>query len=634
MAPSMYEFKTGPTGQQLEIHARGNQVLSLPTINRGTAFTWPERHALGLTGLLPPGVAPIEAQVRRVYQQYAAQADNMAKHVYLAGLRERNQVLFYRLLSEHIEEMLPIVYTPTIGEVIQRFSHGYTRTKAAYMSVDFPNQIESTLTNFGLAADECDLLVVTDSEGILGIGDQGVGGVQIAIGKLSVYTAAAGIDPRRVIPVVIDVGTDNMELLNDEFYLGTRHSRTRGKKYDAFIKEFVETVTRMYPNAMIHWEDFGAGNAHRILDYYKDRCLTFNDDIQGTAAIVMAAALAGVKTTGRKMSEQRVVIFGAGTAGVGIADLMRDQMIKEGLTEDEAHRQFWCLGSKGLITTATKGARPFQKPYARPAEEISSWGMDPASQIDLADLVRNVHPTILIGTSARSGAFSESIVREMASFVDRPIIMPLSNPTSRAEATPADLLEWTKGRALVATGSPFKPVWYNDVQFQIAQANNALVFPGLGLGVKISKARRVSDGMIAAAAEAVAEIVDVVPIGKPLLPSMSQLRRVSGTVAIRVAEAARREGLSEVDLTDPVQEVYEAMWQPVYPEILLPEGDWKDHSIEQAHERYLAKQRAAEASASEVTGDGSDSPAQAPGGGEAEKSAAPAARRSSAKDRG
>ncbi|WP_219107217.1 NAD-dependent malic enzyme [Austwickia sp. TVS 96-490-7B] len=570
MAIRNYEFVPGPRGGKLKIHARGNTILTLPTINRGTAFTWPERHALGLTGLLPPGVAPLSAQVRRCYEQYSQQTRDVAKYAYLAALRDRNEVLFYRLLAEHLEEMLPIVYTPTIGEVIEHFSQGYSRTRGVFTSVDHPQEIEDSLLNYGLEPDECDLIVVTDSEGILGIGDQGIGGVQICVGKLSVYTAAAGIDPRRVIPVVVDVGTDNMELLNDEFYLGARHSRRRGEKYDAFIEEFVATATRLFPHALIHWEDFGAGNAHRILEKYRDRCCTFNDDIQGTAAVVLAAAIAGVRTTGSRMRDHRVVVFGAGTAGVGVADLMRDRMIREGLSEQEAYRQFWCLGSKGLITDAIPGIRDFQRPYARPHEEVATWDLDDPDRISLADVVRNVRPTMLIGTSARAGAFTETIVRDMAAHVDRPVIMPLSNPTSRAEAVPADLIAWTEGRALVATGSPFAPVEYGGRSYHIAQANNALVFPGIGLGVVISKAARVSDRMITAAAEAVAEIVDVVPRGKALLPSIAQLRRVSGTVAMRVAQTAYAEGLSEVELTDPVQQVYEAMWRPEYPEIVLP----------------------------------------------------------------
>ncbi len=581
MAIRNYEFVPGPRGEQLKIHARGSTILSLPTINRGTAFTWPERHALGLTGLLPPGVAGIEAQVRRCYENYLDQSSPLAKYAYLASLRDRNEVLFYRLLSEHIEEMLPIVYTPTIGAVIERFSHTYNRMRGVFTYVDFPEEIEESLLNYGLDGDECDLIVVTDSEGILGIGDQGIGGVEICVGKLSVYTAAAGIDPRRVIPVVVDVGTDNMELLNDEFYLGSRHSRRRGAVYDAFIEQFIATATRLFPRALIHFEDFGAGNAHRILDTYRDRACTFNDDIQGTAAVVTAAAIAGVKTTGHRMREQKVVVFGAGTAGVGVANLLRDVMIREGLSEEEAHRQFWCLGSRGLIHEGLgEKVRDFQRPYARPEAELAGWDLDDPAQVSLADVVRNVHPTMLIGTSARAGAFTEAIVRDMAAHVDRPIIMPLSNPTSRAEATPKDLIKWTAGQALVATGSPFAPVPYNGRMFEIAQANNALVFPGLGLGVVVSKASRVSDRMIAAAAEAVAEIVDVAPYGKALLPSISQLRHVSGVVAIRVAQTAFEEGLSSVQLTDPVQQVYEAMWQPRYPDIILPPGDWKDMALE------------------------------------------------------
>nr|NLI49488.1 NAD-dependent malic enzyme [Propionibacterium sp.] len=601
MANPPYEFIAGPHGPQVRIQARGADVLNFPMVNRGTAFTWPERHALQLTGLLPPGVTSIEAQVRRVYGQFCAQSGNMAKYSYLSGLRDRNEVLFYRLFSEHIEEMMPIVYTPTIGEVIQRFSHGFSKLRAVFTSVDYPEQIQMSFENFGLASDECDLIVVTDSEGILGIGDQGIGGVQIAIGKLGIYTAAAGIDPHRVIPCVIDVGTDNMELLNDEFYLGARHSRIRGKAYDDFMDQFVETVSRMYPNALLHWEDFGANNAHRVLEKYRDRVCSFNDDIQGTAAVVMAAVLSGVKTVGHKLREQRVVIFGAGTAGIGIADLLRDRMVREGLTKDEANRNFWCLGSHGLIHGGLGDQmRDFQRPYARSVEEIKYWGVQDPDNVDLLEVVRNIQPTILIGTSARSGAFSEEVIREMAAHCERPIIMPLSNPTSRAEAVPADIIEWTEGRALVATGSPFKPVEYKGITYEIAQANNALVFPGLGLGVIVSKASRVSDRMIAAAAEAVADIQGVVPRGKSLLPSVNHLRMASGVVAVKVAQSAYNEGLSEIKLEDPVQEVYEAMWQPQYPEIILPEGDWRDYEDDLKARRYaerLAKRQAAKAGA-------------------------------------
>lgn len=595
MGNPLYEFVAGPRGPGVRIEARGWEILNLPELNRGTAFTWPERHALGLTGLLPPGVADIASQVRRTYQQYSLQGSPLAKYAYLSALRDRNEVLFYRLLSEHIEEMLPVIYTPTIGEVIQQFSHGFSKLRAVFTSVDYPDQIEGSFDNFGLGSDDCDLIVVTDSEGILGIGDQGIGGIQITIGKLAVYTAAAGIDPRRVIPVVVDSGTDNMELLYDDFYLGTRHSRTRGAAYDAFMDTFVEVVARKYPKALLHWEDFGADNAHRLLERYRDRVCSFNDDIQGTAAVVMAGVLAGVTTVGHKLREQRIVVFGAGTAGIGIADLLRDRMMREGLSEDEANANFWCLGSKGLIHEGL-GARmrDFQRPYARPTGEIESWGLPHDAQVDLLDVVRNVQPTVLIGTSARSGAFTEEIVVEMASHVERPIIMPLSNPTSRSEALPEDLIAWTQGRALVATGSPFVPVHYQGTTFEIAQANNALVFPGLGLGVIVSKASRVSEGMVAAAAEAVADMMGVVPRGKALLPSVAQLRRASGTVAVKVAARAYAEGLSTITLDDPVQDVYEAMWRPDYPEIVMPEGDWQDYDDQRAASRFSSRRPAAD----------------------------------------
>lgn len=552
----------------MRINARGGDVLAWPIINRGTAFTQDERKALGLVGLLPGGVARMDAQLHRVYEQYRAQPDDLSKNVYLGAMRDRNEVLFYRLLSEHLEEMLPIVYTPTIGEAIERFSHWYNRPHGVFLNIDHPDDVEESLLNYGLGSEDVDLIVVTDSEGILGIGDQGVGGIQIAVGKLSVYTAAAGLHPRRAIPVVLDVGTDNLALLNDEFYLGVRHARVRGDRYDEFVDHFVQTANRLYPHAMIHWEDFGAGNAHRILERYRDQCCTFNDDVQGTAAVVAAAAMAGARAAGSRMRHQRVVIHGAGTAGTGVAELMRDAMMRQGLTEEEATRNFWALGSRGLLVEG-QPMRPFQREYARDADEVADWVLDEPGMISLADVVRNVHPTMLIGTSARTGAFTESIVREMHRHVDRPIIMPLSNPTTKAEARPSDLLGWTDGRALVATGSPFPDVRIGEVTYQVAQANNALVFPGLGLGVSVCRARRVSRRMIAAAAEAVAGLVDASAPGARLLPSVDQLRMVSGTVAMAVAKTAEEEGLAEIALTDPVQQVFEAMWQPVYPEVVL-----------------------------------------------------------------
>jgi malate dehydrogenase (oxaloacetate-decarboxylating) len=569
MTERPYEFLSTPEGPVLRVRARGFSVLGTPMLNRGTAFTPEERRALGLVGLLPHGVSTIDGQVRRTYAQYQRQPDALSKNVYLANLRDRNEVLFYRLLSEHLAEMLPIVYTPTVGKAIERYSHEYRRPRGVFLSVDHPDLLEESFRDYGLGPDEVDLIVATDAEGILGIGDWGVGGIDIAIGKLAVYIAAAGIHPRRVIPVVLDMGTDNLHLLNDPMYLGNRHARVRGQRYDDFIDTYVTAATKLFPRALLHWEDLGASNARRILQRYADQCCTFNDDMQGTAAVVLAAALAAARASGVRIADQRVVIHGAGTAGVGIADMLREVMTADGLDAEEATRRFWCLGRQGLLTDdRADQLLDFQRPYARPAAEVAGWtrtgtGRGPS----LADVVGHVHPTMLIGTSTQAGAFTEAIVRQMAAHVERPVIMPLSNPTSRSEAVPAALIAWTDGRALVATGSPFDPVVHEDTTYRIAQANNALVFPGLGLGVAVARARRVSDRMLAAAADAVAGLSDATTPGAALLPPVDNLREVSATVAVAVATAAVADGLAEVTLDNPIQQVHEAMWQPEYARV-------------------------------------------------------------------
>ena len=473
-----YEFVSTPDGMVLRVRSRGASVLATPILNRGTAFTPEERRALGLTGLLPAGRSTIDGQVRRVYAQFQRQPDALAKNVYLANLRDRNEVLFYRLLSDHLAEMLPIVYTPTVGQAIERYSHEYRRPRGVFLSVDHPDLVETSLRNYGLGPDDVDLIVATDAEGILGIGDWGVGGIDIAIGKLAVYIAAAGIHPHRVIPVVLDMGTDNLALLNDRMYLGARHARVRGQRYDDFIDTYVQTATKLFPHALLHWEDLGAANARRVLQRYADQCCTFNDDMQGTAAVVLAAAFAAVRAIGARMADQRVVIHGAGTAGVGIADMLREVMVADGLAPEEATRRFWCLGRQGLVTDDRLAElHDFQRPYARPAAEVAGWTRTGTGQgPSLADVVGHVHPTMLIGTSTQAGAFTEAIVRQMAAHVERPVIMPLSNPTSKAEAVPADLIAWTDGRALVATGSPFDPVVHEDTAYRIAQANNCLLY--------------------------------------------------------------------------------------------------------------------------------------------------------------
>ena len=567
MPEGSYELVGTPDGWTARISARGVAVLAAPAINRGTAFTAEERHELGLTGLLPSGVSTLDGQLRRTYAQYSHQGDDLAKWVYLTNLHNRNEVLFYKLLSEHIEEMLPIVYTPTVGSAIEQFSNEFRRSRGVYLSVDDPEGVEQALRNTGLGAQDVDLLVATDSEGILGIGDQGVGGIEISVGKLAVYTAAAGIHPSRALPVVLDVGTDNLNLLNDEMYLGERHPRVRGERYDRLIDAYVTAASKLFPHAMLHWEDFGSSNARRILARYADRVCTFNDDMQGTAAVVLAAAFSEVSAAGSRKRDQRVVIHGAGTAGLGIADMMRDQMVREGLSREDATARFWALDREGLLgDDRAAHLYDFQVPYARPWDEIKEWGT-PGSRPGLADVVRHARPTMLIGTSTQAGAFTEHIVRDMAAHTERPIIMPLSNPTPRAEAMPADLLAWTGGRALVATGSPFAPVELDGVTYQIAQANNALVFPGLGLGVTVARASHITDRLIAAAADAVAKLSDATRPGTSLLPPVRDLRPVSAAVAIEVVRVADAEGLAQVPIDNPIQQVHDTMWRYEYPRI-------------------------------------------------------------------
>lgn len=564
-----YELDTANRDSTMQIRARGRAVLSNPMTNRGTAFTIEEREQLGISGLLPTGVNSMSNQVRRSYEQYSAARTSMAKHSYLANLRDRNEILFYRLFADHLEEMMPIVYTPTIGEVIERFSVDYNRPRGVFLTIDRPDKIVDSLRDYGLGADDIDLIVATDSEGILGIGDQGIGGIQIAVGKSSVYTAAAGIHPRRILPVVLDTGTDNLGLLSSPFYLGARHPRVRGEKYDEFIKAFVEAAGQVFPNAMLHWEDLGTANAYRILDTYRDEVCTFNDDIQGTAAVVLAALLAGVAASGRPLHEHRIVSFGAGSAGMGIANLLLEHIVRSGVPREEAIKQFYPIGIQGLYVEDMDDLLDFQRPFARTRAEVTEWGYSLMHRISLPEVVAQVHPTILIGTSTVGGAFTRDVVEEMHRHCERPIIFPLSNPTARAEATPADLIEWTDGEALVATGSPFDPVEYRGVRHTIAQANNALIFPGIGLGVAACNATRISDMMIAAAAEALAARANAYRPGASLLPSINELRPVSAQVALAVAAAAETEGLARRPLEDPLADVFNRMWTPVYPKVAV-----------------------------------------------------------------
>ena len=545
---------------------RGRQVFGDPRINKGTGFTPDERDALGLTGLMPYKVFTLEQQTARSYAQYCAQPSPLAKNVFLTALHDRNEVLFYRLLTDHLREMLPIVYTPTIGEAIERYSHQYRRPRGVYLSVDAPELIESSLAATNLDPDEVDLIVATDAEAILGIGDWGVGGIAIAEGKLVVYCAAGGINPNRAIPVILDVGTNRQELLDDPLYLGNAHPRVNQETYDRFIDAYVTAASKLFPDALLHWEDFGADNAHRILERYQDRILTFNDDIEGTGAVNLAAVLSGVAASGVPLTEHKVIIFGTGSAGAGIADQMVDALVGAGLSETEARARIWAMGRPGLLTDDMgDGLRSFQRPYARPTGEVAGWTRDDEGRINLEEVVRQVGPTILVGTSTQAGAFTEAVVRAMAEQCNRPIILPLSNPTRLAEATPGDLLRWTDGRALVATGSPFDPVTHDKVTYVIGQANNALVFPGLGLGAIVARASRMSDHMIFAAAEAVADLIDATTPGASLLPQINDVRETSVAVARAVAQAAAEDGVARARLEPDLEaQVRRSMWEPVY----------------------------------------------------------------------
>jgi len=553
-----------------ETKARGMAVLTTPLLNKGTAFTIEEREALGLTGLLPNVISTLEVQVACAYAQYQRLPDALGKNIYLTALHDRNEVLFFRVLSEHLREMIPIVNDRTVGLAMEQYHHECRRPRGVYLSIDHPQAIEEAFGNLGAGPDDIDLILATDAEQIFGIGDWGVGGIEISIGKLAIYTAAGGIDPTRVIPVMLDVGTNRGSLLSDPMYPGNRHARIRGERYDAFMEAYVKAATKMFPNALMQWEDFSPNNGRRILDKYRGQFRTFSDDLQGTGGITLAAAVSAMRVCGTLLRNQRIVIFGTGLAGIGVADLIRDVMISEGLSQEDATRRFWCLDVHGLLTNDMGDRlKDHQVAYARTAAEVKTWRRDGADEktIGLAEVVRQVRPTMLIGASGAGNVFTESIVRDMARYSERPIVFPLSSPNSLAEATPADLIAWTDGRALIATGSQFTPVTHKGITHVVGQANNAMLYPGLGLGTIVSQARLVSVGMLAAAANALSSLVAVRLPGASLLPHIDDLRSVTVTVAVAVAEAAVAEGLATVELDDIVKQVEDAMWQPEYRRI-------------------------------------------------------------------
>lgn len=533
-------------------------ILNNPFLNKGTAFTTQEREKLGLTGALPAKVQTLQEQADQAYGQFKSKSNQLEQRQFLMTIFNTNRTLFYYLMGQHIVEFMPVVYDPVIAESIEQYSEIFTRPQeAAFISVDDQDHIEESLKN---AADGRDirLIVVTDAEGILGMGDWGVNGVDIAVGKLMVYTAAAGIDPAQVLPVSLDAGTNNEKLLNDPLYLGNRHERIYGEKYHAMVDKFVAAVEKLFPESLLHFEDFGRSNAAVILEKYQDKILTFNDDIQGTGIISLAGVLGAMNISKEKITDQIFLTFGAGTAGVGIANMLFDELVREGLSEEEAKKHFYLVDKQGLLFEDTEGLTPGQKDFVRQRSEFEN-----ADELtNLEAVVKAVHPTVMIGTSTQPGAFTESIVKEMAAHTKRPVIFPLSNPTRLAEAKAEDLLKWTDGRALVATGIPAGDIEYNGVTYNIGQANNALVYPGVGFGAIAAKAKVLNEKMLADAAHALGGIVDPDQPGAAVLPPVSKLQEFSETVAQVVAQSAIDQGLAQV--TDAKKAVADMKWEPKY----------------------------------------------------------------------
>ena len=533
---------------------RGTRLLESPLNNRGTAFTVEQRRELGLTGLLPAVVETLPEQVERAYGAFLAYDKPINRHIYLRQLQDMNEVLFYRLVTEHLAEMLPVVYTPTVGEACQRFSEIYRRPRGLFVSYPDRDRLREVLANRPNPG--VDVIVVTDGQRILGLGDQGAGGMGIPIGKLGLYTAVGGIHPARTLPILLDVGTDNEQRLSDPRYIGWRHHRITGQDYDEFIEAFVDAVKAELPDVLLQWEDFATPHARPILSRYRDQLLTFNDDIQGTAAVVVGALTAAVAVTGRQLRDQRVIMLGAGSAAIGVADMIRAAMVAEGISDEDAARNFWVVDINGLLVTSRDDLSQEQRRYARDGDAV-----------DLVQLAKNVSADVLIGLSTVGGAFTEEIVREMAGKVDRPVIFPLSNPTSHSEADPADLARWTDGRALVATGSPYPPLTIDGREVPVAQSNNVYIFPAMGFAVTAAKARRVTDNMLVAAAKALGVASAHIASSGTLLPPVGTMRSVAYQVALAAAQAAVTDGVAPEASEDDLRAALHAcQWQPAYPD--------------------------------------------------------------------
>ncbi|EIA8104990.1 NAD-dependent malic enzyme [Listeria monocytogenes] len=539
----------------------GFDYMNNPLLNKGTAFSKEERASYQLDGLLPPIIETIEQQAVRIETQIENLETPLHKHQLLTNLYNENRTLYYYVVTKNVTDYLPIIYTPTIGDAVIQYHKEYTAPdEALFIDAFAPEKLSASIKNYAKNNPKIDMIVITDGEGVLGIGDWGVNGVKIAVGKLAVYTVAAGLAPDRVLPVVIDAGTNNETLLNDPLYLGNKRPRLSESEYDAFIASFVNVMKEVFPKAILHWEDFGRANASRILHNYRDKICTFNDDIQGTGAMVVAAVLATIQVSKIPLSEQKIIIFGAGTAGIGIADQLSAQWMREtGLPFESAKKHFYLVDRNGLVLDNMTDLTTGQKKYAHPSTEWSNVSTD-----TLENLMEAVHPTMLIGCSGVTGAFKESIVKKMTQYTERPAILPLSNPTKLAEATASDLIQWTDGKALIVTGSPSKPVEYQHTTYEIGQANNALLYPGLGLGALVTRAKYITDGMLAAASMAVAEQIAPNKAGAALLPHVRTLRETSRAVSIAVANQAIKENIHQVELTNVTEAIEREMWQPIY----------------------------------------------------------------------
>ncbi len=557
----------------LEVDQSGSDLLHNPLLSKGTAFSERERHEFGLMGLIPPHISTMEEQLGRVYENFNSKSNNIERYIHLRALQDRNETLFYALLNDHVQEMIPIIYTPTVGEAVQKGSHIYRHSRGLYISPSNIESFEEMVDN--LPSQNIDVIVVTDNQGILGIGDQGIGGMGIPIGKLSLYTLGAGINPSACLPICLDVGTDNEALLDDPLYLGHKHRRYTGEAYDRFIDRFVEKITKNYPGAILQWEDFSKQNAFSNLDRYRDKCLSFNDDIQGTGAVVIAGVMGGMKIIDEPLEEQRFLVFGAGAGGIGVARQIVNSLAARGVSEPEARSLIYTVDSKGLIMAGRAGLENYKTGLARNPESVDGWNVRDKQKITLEEVVENAKITVLLGTSGQPGAFTKSIVEKMCDNTHSPLIFPLSNPTSKAEAIPADIYKWSRGRAIVTTGSPFDDVELDGKTYRIGQGNNVFIFPGVGLGALAAKASSITNEMFTAAANRLADMMP--PDAREshcVYPQISDLCKVSEHIAVAVYNMAVKQGVATPPPdVNPLSVIRKRKWKPVYLPFRKPKSD-------------------------------------------------------------